>query len=370
MGWSAGTLAVRPFAGGVSLALTAPIDALYAATDVNEAAWEAASAELEGRAAEPAATVVARLRAAIAGERNPALVALREAARARDVTFLAGEELVSVGTGSGALVWPAGAAARSGGGGLAPRARRAGGARHRLQRQDHGGPPAGRDPRRAWADRGLHLHRRRDRARRAPGRGRLQRAERRPAAAPPARGRGGRARDRARRAAAPRAQRRPRGGRGGDQRGGRSPRGIRHRLARRARRREAAAGPRGPAGGRGGAQRGRSPAPRTGRIGRRSRRLVLARSLGAGAGAAPGGGRPRGALRGGPARAGRGERADAAGAGGRGPDDAGRSGASQRGQRARGGGRGGGAGRSAGRDRARAQALRPRRPRTTSAGPT
>jgi UDP-N-acetylmuramyl tripeptide synthase len=109
VGWSAETLAVRPFTDGVSLALTAPVDALYAATDVNEAAWESASAELEGRPSEPAATVVARLRAAIAGERNPSLVALREAARARDVTFLAGEELVSVGTGGGALVWPVGA---------------------------------------------------------------------------------------------------------------------------------------------------------------------------------------------------------------------------------------------------------------------
>ncbi len=107
--WSAETLAVRPFAGGVSFALTAPVDALYAATDLNEAAWEAASAELDGRAAEPAPTVVARLRAAIAGERNPALVALRAEARARDVTFLAGEELVSVGAGGGSLVWPVGA---------------------------------------------------------------------------------------------------------------------------------------------------------------------------------------------------------------------------------------------------------------------
>ncbi|MEP6688088.1 MAG: Mur ligase family protein, partial [Gemmatimonadales bacterium] len=36
-------------------------------------------------------------------------VALREAARARDVTFLAGEEAVSVGLGTGSLVWPVGA---------------------------------------------------------------------------------------------------------------------------------------------------------------------------------------------------------------------------------------------------------------------
>ncbi len=105
--WSAETLAVRPFAGGASLALTAPIDALYAATDLNEAAWEMATAELAGRAAEPVATLVARLRSAIAGERNPALVALHDAARARDVTFLAGEGLVSVGAGNGVLAWPA-----------------------------------------------------------------------------------------------------------------------------------------------------------------------------------------------------------------------------------------------------------------------
>ena len=109
VGWRKATLAVRPFAGGASLAFTAPVDALYAATDVNEAAWEAATAELEGRAAEPLPASVARLRAAIAGERNPALVALREAARTHDVTFLAGEELVSVGAGTGVRSWPIGA---------------------------------------------------------------------------------------------------------------------------------------------------------------------------------------------------------------------------------------------------------------------
>ncbi len=51
MQWSAETLAVRPFAGGASLALTAPIDTLNAATELNEAAWEMATAELAGRAA-------------------------------------------------------------------------------------------------------------------------------------------------------------------------------------------------------------------------------------------------------------------------------------------------------------------------------
>jgi UDP-N-acetylmuramyl tripeptide synthase len=109
VGWPDERLAARAFAGGASLALTAPVDALYAATDLNEAAWEAASASLDGRAAEAEALVTARLRQAIANERDPALVALRDAARARDLTFLAGEKLVSVGSGTGVMVWPAGA---------------------------------------------------------------------------------------------------------------------------------------------------------------------------------------------------------------------------------------------------------------------
>ena len=109
VGWPGETLAVRSFAGGASLALTAPTDALYAATALNEEAWDAAAAEVEGRSAPDPAEVVARLRSAIAEESDPALVALGEAARARDVTFLAGEDLVSVGSGAGALVWRAAA---------------------------------------------------------------------------------------------------------------------------------------------------------------------------------------------------------------------------------------------------------------------
>ncbi|HKT60419.1 MAG TPA: Mur ligase family protein, partial [Gemmatimonadales bacterium] len=106
VGWPGQRLATRTFAGGASLAFTAPPDALYAATDVNEAAWAAACAEVEGQAPEREELVVARLRQAIADERNPALVALRAEARARQLTFLAGEGLVSVGSGVWSRVWP------------------------------------------------------------------------------------------------------------------------------------------------------------------------------------------------------------------------------------------------------------------------
>ncbi|HEX6617777.1 MAG TPA: Mur ligase family protein, partial [Gemmatimonadales bacterium] len=102
VGWGGETIASRTFAGGASLAFTAPPDALYAATDLNEAAWERA-AKPPGL---PAKVLVERLRAAIVAERNPALLALREAARDRGVTFLSGEERVSVGSGTGVTAWP------------------------------------------------------------------------------------------------------------------------------------------------------------------------------------------------------------------------------------------------------------------------
>jgi cyanophycin synthetase len=106
VGWPGQQLATRRFHGGASLAFTAPPDALYAATEVNEAAWAAAWGEIEGVAPEREEVVVAGLRQAIADERHPVLMVLREAARVRQVTFLAGEGLVSVGSGAWSHVWP------------------------------------------------------------------------------------------------------------------------------------------------------------------------------------------------------------------------------------------------------------------------
>jgi cyanophycin synthetase len=107
VGWENEKLVSRAFAGGVSLALGAPLDGLYAATELNERAWATATAELEGRRAPDFRADVASLLNEIANERNPDLVALYQAARSRGLTFLSGEDLVSVGSGTGAVVWPA-----------------------------------------------------------------------------------------------------------------------------------------------------------------------------------------------------------------------------------------------------------------------
>ncbi len=107
VGWPEERLSVRTYSGGASLALSAPPDTLYAATDLNEWAWEAALADVHPAALPDFVAAADRLRAAIAAERNPRLLALRSAARARGLTFLSDEETVSVGSGSGVLVWPA-----------------------------------------------------------------------------------------------------------------------------------------------------------------------------------------------------------------------------------------------------------------------
>lgn len=109
VGWAGEALAARTFPGGASLALTAPIDALYAATEVNEWAWAAAAASLAGEAEPDLAAAADRLRATIAAERNPRLLALAAAARARGVAFLPDDETVSVGMGTGSRAWPAAA---------------------------------------------------------------------------------------------------------------------------------------------------------------------------------------------------------------------------------------------------------------------
>jgi cyanophycin synthetase len=105
VGWSGEALVARLFPGGASLALSAPIDALYTATEVNEWAWAAAEASFEGEVPDIAVGREA-LAKAIAAESNPALLALRDAAAARGVAFLSDSRFASVGLGTGSLTWP------------------------------------------------------------------------------------------------------------------------------------------------------------------------------------------------------------------------------------------------------------------------
>ena len=108
VGWTAEKTRVRRSLDGASLAMSAPLDALYAATEVNESAWRAAISELSNEAPEPLGPELERLRAEIAAESNAPLIALQQAARQHAVSFLSDDDEVSVGLGTGSLTWPVG----------------------------------------------------------------------------------------------------------------------------------------------------------------------------------------------------------------------------------------------------------------------
>lgn len=107
VGWTGGEIAARRFPGGASMAITAPVDGLYTATEINDWAWETAEAAVTGREAPDFRTAAARLRDEIAREANPALLALQASAAAHGVAFLSDDRAASVGLGKGSLCWPA-----------------------------------------------------------------------------------------------------------------------------------------------------------------------------------------------------------------------------------------------------------------------
>ena len=90
-----------PYSGGVNLAFEAPIDALYAATEINEAAFSAAC---EGNL-HVDSTEVERLLGLVAEARQPKLIKLVGAARGRDISCLLDDDEVSIGLGRHSQTW-------------------------------------------------------------------------------------------------------------------------------------------------------------------------------------------------------------------------------------------------------------------------
>ena len=106
LGWDDAGFATAKLAGGVSLAFTAPLDALYAASAINEWAWAACDHDLNGADALDFETAVTEIREAIAEEANPALVDLETRAAANGVTMLWDDDEVSLGLGRYSETWP------------------------------------------------------------------------------------------------------------------------------------------------------------------------------------------------------------------------------------------------------------------------
>lgn len=104
LGFADSEIHSRRFHAGLSLMITAPIDALYAATEVNETAFAQARIELLGQA-DPAPLELAALVAAVASEKKPLLLELQTQARAQGVAFLWDDRAVSLGMGAFSQTW-------------------------------------------------------------------------------------------------------------------------------------------------------------------------------------------------------------------------------------------------------------------------
>jgi len=105
VGWQTQGTCVRSFEGGASLAISAPLDVLYAATEVNEWAFESACASLAGEEVPDSSAAAERLRQLISEERRPRLLVLQRSAEEHGVAFLSDDDQVSVGLGEGSRTW-------------------------------------------------------------------------------------------------------------------------------------------------------------------------------------------------------------------------------------------------------------------------
>jgi len=106
LGWQAAEFSRQNFAGGVSLAFTAAIDALYAASEINEWAWAECDAEFNAADAPNFDETIAALRESFAEEANDELLAMQSAAAAHAVTFLWDDDEMSLGLGRTSRTWP------------------------------------------------------------------------------------------------------------------------------------------------------------------------------------------------------------------------------------------------------------------------
>ena len=106
VGWDQESVCHIRLAGGASIAFSGPIDALYAASAINEWVWASCDAEWNGAERPDFDKTVTEIKEAIVGEVNPALLALEQAATEHGVSFLWDDDDVSVGHGTGSETWP------------------------------------------------------------------------------------------------------------------------------------------------------------------------------------------------------------------------------------------------------------------------
>ncbi len=104
VGWTDSKITTRAFAGGATLQVSAPTDALHAASNLIKLSWDATLAKLAGEAFD-IDTIAQQLRSEIDAELSPREVALAIAANEHGVTYLGHDDQISLGLGCGAKIF-------------------------------------------------------------------------------------------------------------------------------------------------------------------------------------------------------------------------------------------------------------------------
>jgi cyanophycin synthetase len=105
VGWNLEQCCSRPHENGINLAISAPMDQLYSAIFVAQAAWHYCASELLGTVPLPFEDMIADLNAVMVSEANPALISLQSAAAEHGVDFISDDDEVSLGHGCGSQTW-------------------------------------------------------------------------------------------------------------------------------------------------------------------------------------------------------------------------------------------------------------------------
>src|SRR5210317_2251192 len=104
--WPSAEFAFVKLQGGISMAFTAPVDQLYAGSEINEWAWAASAFELGVTKEQPDFDAsLEALRQSSDEEANPELMWLIDEAAAHGKTLLWDDDFVSLGLGKGSETW-------------------------------------------------------------------------------------------------------------------------------------------------------------------------------------------------------------------------------------------------------------------------
>jgi len=107
IGWTQSHFHYRLFEGGASFVISAPMDALYAATEVNEAVWlQVCEHFLQQVPDETLEQACERIIAAIEEESNPLLMNFLKQSSEHQIPFLVDDDELTLGFGKHSQTWP------------------------------------------------------------------------------------------------------------------------------------------------------------------------------------------------------------------------------------------------------------------------